>query len=200
MPPGGAGEAGTKEVLYEGLSRGEKDFNALVTKIGAPAGRGLLAAPSGSGPAGAPDARAGGAGQILLRRLYRHRGAGHDAGGPQFTNGALMTFGQDPRYPPGRQSGDREVPAPAALSRKVDTLYAYASIQAIAAAWNAVGTDNAKASDWLKSHDVETVMGKQSLGWQRRPQGVRLRGLSVGRQGQISPALIGQRPEDALSF
>lgn len=26
---------GTKEVLYEGLSRGEKDFNALVTKIGA---------------------------------------------------------------------------------------------------------------------------------------------------------------------
>lgn len=27
---------GTKEVLYEGLSRGEKDFNALVTKIGAP--------------------------------------------------------------------------------------------------------------------------------------------------------------------
>ena len=55
---------GTKEVLYEGLSRGEKDFNALVTKIGAlkpdvvslrrplPTGR----------PAGAPDARAGSAG------------------------------------------------------------------------------------------------------------------------------------------
>ncbi len=26
-------KAGVKEVMYEGLSRGEKDFNALVTKI-----------------------------------------------------------------------------------------------------------------------------------------------------------------------
>ena len=31
------------------------------------------------------------------------------------------------------------------------TLYAYASIQAIAAAYNAAGTDNAKASEWLKT-------------------------------------------------
>lgn len=41
-------------------------------------------------------------------------------------------------------------------------LYSYVSIQAIAAAFNATGgKDSAKASEWLKSHDVDTVMGKK---------------------------------------
>ena len=43
------------------------------------------------------------------------------------------------------------------------TLYYYASIQAIAAAFNATGgKDSAKAAEWLKSHDVDTVMGKKA--------------------------------------
>lgn len=37
-----------------------------------------------------------------------------------------------------------------------------ASIQAIAAAYNAVGADNTKASEWLKNHSVDTVMGKKA--------------------------------------
>ncbi len=66
------------------------------------------------------------------------------AGGPQFTNGVLMTWSRSAYLPDGkaviekfRASGEPEG----------YTLYAYASIQAIAAARNAVGTDNAKASD-----------------------------------------------------
>ncbi len=110
---------GTKEVLYEGLSRGEKDFNALVTKIGAL--KPDVVYFGGCHPeaaAGAPDARAGGAGQILLRRLYRHRGAGHGRRRPQFTNGVLMTFGQDPRTLPDGKAVIEKFRA-SALSRKV---------------------------------------------------------------------------------
>ena len=70
-----------------------------------------------------------------------------------------MTFGQDPRTLPDGKAVI-EVPRQRRAGRLY--LYAYASIQAIAAARNAVGTDNAKASDWLKSHDVETVMGKKA--------------------------------------
>ena len=99
---------GTKEVLYEGLSRGEKDFNALVTKIGAL--KLLWRLPSGSGPAGAPDARAGRAGQILLRRLYRHRGAGHGRRWAAIHQRRADDLWSGSAHPPGRQSGDREVP------------------------------------------------------------------------------------------
>ena len=83
------------------------------------------------------------------------------AGGPQFTNGVLMTFGQDPRTLPDGKAVIEKFRA-SGFEPEGYTLYAYASIQAIAAARNAVGTDNAKASDWLKSHDVETVMGKKA--------------------------------------
>ncbi len=72
-----------------------------------------------------------------------------------------MTFGQDPRTLPGGKAVIEKFRA-SGFEPEGYTLYAYASIQAIAAAWNAVGTDNAKASDWLKSHDVETVMGKKA--------------------------------------
>lgn len=78
-----------------------------------------------------------------------------------------MTFGQDPRTLPDGKAVIEKFRA-SGFEPEGYTLYAYASIQAIAAARNAVGTDNAKASDWLKSHDVETVMGKKAR-WQRRP-------------------------------
>ncbi|VAS19710.1 branched-chain amino acid transport system permease LivM [Klebsiella pneumoniae] len=82
-------------------------------------------------------------------------------GGPNGVNGVLMTFGQDPRTLPDGKAVIEKFRA-SGFEPEGYTLYAYASIQAIAAAWNAVGTDNAKASDWLKSHDVETVMGKKA--------------------------------------
>ncbi len=66
------------------------------------------------------------------------------AGGPQFTNGVLMTFGKDPRtIPEGKAVIDKF--RASGFEPEGYTLYAYASIQAIAAAYNAAGTDNAKS-------------------------------------------------------
>ncbi|VEB07815.1 hydrophobic amino acid ABC transporter periplasmic amino acid-binding protein [Klebsiella pneumoniae] len=88
------------------------------------------------------------------------------AGGPQFTNGVLMTFGQDPRTLPDGKAVIEKFRA-SGFEPEGYTLYAYASIQAIAAAWNAVGTDNAKASDWLEEPRRRDGDGQESLGWQK---------------------------------
>ncbi len=84
------------------------------------------------------------------------------AGGPQYTDGVLMTFGQDPRLIPAGKSVIETFRA-SKFEPEGYTLYAYASLQAIAAAFKATGgSDSAKASDWLKSHSVDTVMGPKS--------------------------------------
>jgi len=155
---------GVKEVMYEGLSRGEKDFNALVTKIRA-------ADPDvvyfgGCHPEAGP-----------LVRQMREQGVKAKffsgdcivtaemvtaAGGPQYTNGVLMTFGKDPREIPDGQAVIAKFRANK-FEPEGYTLYSYASVQAIAAAFNAIGgTDSAKASTWLKSHTVNTVMGQKA--------------------------------------
>ena len=154
---------GTKEVLYEGLSRGEKDFNALVTKIGAL--KPDVVYFGGCHPEAGPLVR-----QMREQGVQAKFFSGDcvvteelvtAAGGPQFTNGVLMTFGKDPRtIPEGKAVIDKF--RASGFEPEGYTLYAYASIQAIAAAYNAAGTDNAKASEWLKNHSVDTVMGKKA--------------------------------------
>ncbi|TCL04672.1 branched-chain amino acid ABC transporter substrate-binding protein [Sodalis ligni] len=154
---------GVKEVMYEGLSRGEKDFNALVTKI-------RSADPDvvyfgGCHPEAGP-----------LVRQMREQGVKATffsgdcivtadmvtaAGGPQYTNGVLMTFGKDPRQIPDGKAVIEKFRA-AKFEPEGYTLYSYASVQALAAAFNAVGVDSAKASAWLKSHPVSTVMGQKT--------------------------------------
>ncbi|WP_411704727.1 branched-chain amino acid ABC transporter substrate-binding protein [Edaphovirga cremea] len=153
---------GVKEVLYEGLSRGEKDFNALVTKI-----RSVnpdVVYFGGCHPEAGP-----------LVRQMREQGVKAEffsgdcivneemvtaAGGPQYTTGVLMTFGKDPRLIPEGKAVIAKFRANK-FEPEGYTLYSYASVQAIAAAFNAVGPDSAKASEWLKSHSVDTVMGKK---------------------------------------
>lgn len=155
---------GTNAILYEGLSRGEKDFNALVTKIGAL--KPDVVYFGGCHPEAGP-----------LVRQMREQGVEAKffsgdcvvteemvtaAGGPQYTKGVLMTFGNDPRtIPEGKAVIDKF--RAGGFEPEGYTLYAYASVQAIAAAFNAVGgPDSAKASEWLKSHSVDTVMGKKA--------------------------------------
>jgi len=84
------------------------------------------------------------------------------AGGAQYTNGIYMTFGKDPRLiPEGKAVIDKF--RASKFEPEGYTLYAYASIQAIAAAFKgAGGADPAKASEWLKANAVDTVMGKKS--------------------------------------
>lgn len=150
-------------VLYEGLTRGEKDFNALVTKIKATKADvvyfgGLYAE---AGPLlrqmreqGLKSAFISGDGIVSNDFLSA-------AGGAKFAEGALMTFGADLRNVPGgkalvesfRKSG---------YEPEGYTLYSYTAVQAIAAAMKGTGEfqDGRKLSRWLVTQGADTVMGR----------------------------------------
>lgn len=155
---------GIRPIVYEGLTRGEKDFNALVTKIKDKNADALYF--------GGLHTEAG----PLLRQL---REQGLDipfmsgdgimseefvtaAGGPNVVNGVYMTFGKDPRSIP-TSTPIVEAFRAAGYEPEGYTLYAYASLQAIAAAMNASDTFEGSAyAHWLKSHPVETVLGSKA--------------------------------------
>ncbi|HHK5284777.1 TPA: branched-chain amino acid ABC transporter substrate-binding protein [Pseudomonas aeruginosa] len=152
---------GTKEVLYEGLTRGEKDFNALVTKVRA-LGADIVYF-GGLHPEAGPLVR-----QMREQGVTAKFVSGDGivteelvsaAGGPQYVNGVLMAFGADPRLIPDGKEVVEKFRA-SGYEPEGYTLYSYASLQAIAAAFNGAGsTDSAEAAKWLKSHPVHTVMG-----------------------------------------
>lgn len=161
-------QRGLSEVLYEGLTRGEKDFNALVTK--------LREARVDVVYFGGLYAEAG----PLLRQM-REQGLDAQfvsgdgivsdelvttAGGPQYVKGVYMTFGADPRkLADGRAVVDKL--RAGGFEPEGYTLYAYAALQAMAAAFNAIGsTDGEEAAAWLKRHTVPTVMGAKA--WDRK--------------------------------
>ena len=159
---------GVKEVLYEGLTRGEKDFNALVTKIRASGAEVVYF--GGLHPEAGPLVRQMRE-QGLTAKFMSDDGVVTDelattAGGPQYVKGVLMTFGADPRLIPDGKAVVEKFRA-GGFEPEGYTLYSYASIQSLAAAFNGAGAnDPAKAAEWLKSHDVDTVMGKKA--WIRR--------------------------------
>lgn len=159
---------GVKEVLYEGLTRGEKDFNALVTKVRASGAEVVYF--GGLHPEAGPLVRQMRE-QGLTAIFMSDDGVVTDelvttAGGPQYVKDVLMTFGADPRAIPEGQAVVEKLRA-AGFEPEGYTLYAYASVQTLAAAFNGVGrNDAAKASEWLKSNPVQTVMGKKE--WDRK--------------------------------
>ncbi len=157
-----------KEVLYEGLTRGEKDFNALVTKIKSVKADAVYfgGLHSEAGP---------------LVRQMREQGikvpfisgdgiVSEDfviaAGGPKFVQGVYMTFGADPRKIP---AGKAAVKAfrKAGYEPEGYTLYSYATMQVIVAAMKGAGSDDGeKMAKWLRSNSVNTVMGKKA--WDKK--------------------------------
>lgn len=154
---------GVKEVMYEGLSRGEKDFNALVTKMSSLNPDVVYF--GGCHPEAGPLVR-----QMREQGMKAKFFSGDcivteemvtAAGGPQYTNGVYMTFGNDPRQIPAGKTVIEKFRA-SGFEPEGYTLYAYASIQALAAAYKAAGKDNEKAGAWLKANSVDTVMGKKS--------------------------------------
>ncbi|MBF0184198.1 MAG: branched-chain amino acid ABC transporter substrate-binding protein [Magnetococcales bacterium] len=155
---------GKKEVIYEGLTRGEKDFNALVTK--------LKSLQSDAVYFGGYHSEAG-----PLVRQMREQGmkaaliSGDgifsevlvtSAGGPAYVEGVFMTFGADPRnLPAGR--GLVEIFRKNGYEPEGYTLYSYATLQAIVAAMQATQSlDGEKLAQWLHENAVETVMGKKA--------------------------------------
>ncbi|MDI2593499.1 branched-chain amino acid ABC transporter substrate-binding protein [Pseudomonas sp. N3-W] len=156
---------GVKPVIYEGLTRGEKDFSALVTKIRA-AGADVVYF-GGLHPEAGPLVK-----QLRTEGLKDVKFMSDDgivtdelvttAGGPQYVDGVLMTFGADPRLLPDSK-------AVVDTFRKTGyepegyTLYAYASIQALAAGFNGAKSNKGEdAAKWLKANPVKTVMGEKT--------------------------------------
>ncbi|MBF0425250.1 MAG: branched-chain amino acid ABC transporter substrate-binding protein [Magnetococcales bacterium] len=155
---------GVREVLYEGLTRGEKDFNALVTKIksqladvvyfgGLHAEAGVLVRQMREQGLQAPLISGDG---IVSQEFVA------SAGGPRFVEGVFMTFGRDAR----KIYGGRHV---VEAFRKVGyepegyTLYSYATLQAIAAAMRATRSEQGDVlAKWLHANTVETVMGPKA--------------------------------------
>jgi len=155
---------GVKPVLYEGLTRGEKDFSAVVTKIRA-AGADVVYF-GGLHPEAGPLVR-----QLREQGLKDVAFMSDDgivtdelvatAGGAQYTNGVYMTFGADPRLLPDSKAVVEQF-RKSGTEPEGYTLYAYASIQALAAAFNGAKSNKGEdAAEWLKANPVKTVMGEK---------------------------------------
>jgi branched-chain amino acid transport system substrate-binding protein len=156
---------GVKEVLYEGLTRGEKDFNALVTKI-----RSVDAdvvyfggLHSEAGPLVRQMREQG-----LTAKFISGDGIVSEefvsvAGSPEYVDGVLMTFGADPTsYPAGKAvvKSFRDT----GVEPEGYVMYSYTAMQVVAKALAANDLDPVAASDWLHSGvKVDTAMGTKSF-------------------------------------
>ncbi|MEO6680042.1 MAG: branched-chain amino acid ABC transporter substrate-binding protein [Pseudomonas sp.] len=156
---------GVTPVIYEGLTRGEKDFSALVTKIRA-AGADVVYF-GGLHPEAGPLVK-----QLRTEGLKDVKFMSDDgivtdelvttAGGPQYVDGVLMTFGADPRLLPDSKTVVDEF-RKNGTEPEGYTLYAYASVQTLAAAFNGAKSNSGeKAAEWLKKNPVKTVMGEKT--------------------------------------
>ena len=152
---------GIKEVLYEGVTRGDKDFNSLVTKMkglnvdliyfgGLHSEGGLIARQAHEQGLDVPFISGDG---VVTDEFSRIAGAA--------TKNVLMTFGKDPQtIPQARQAVERFKKA--GYSPEGYTLYSYAAMQVVADAIrkNKNSRDGAKMGGYLKgSGGVNTVMG-----------------------------------------
>ncbi len=156
---------GVTPVLYEGLTRGEKDFSTIVTKIRG-AGADVVYF-GGLHPEAGPLVR-----QLREQGLKDIKFMSDDgivtdelvttAGGPQFVDGVLMTFGADPRMLP-ESKAVVDAFRKAGTEPEGYTLYAYASVQTLAAAFNGAKSNKGEeAAAWLKKNPVKTVMGEKA--------------------------------------
>jgi branched-chain amino acid transport system substrate-binding protein len=151
---------GLKEVMYEGINPGEKDYSALVSKI-KQAGVDVLYF-------GGLHTEAG-----LLIRQMRDQGVqaplmgGDGIVSAEFVSiagpgaeGTLMTFSPDPRKNPAAQEVVKKFRAKG-YEPEAYTLYSYAATQILAQAADAVGSvDSKKMAEHMKSgKQFDTVIG-----------------------------------------
>lgn len=164
-----AKKLGIEVVLEDGVTRGERDYNALVTKIkGANVDAVFF---------GGLYAEAG----VLVKQM-RQQGLKTPfisddgiadpafvtaAGGVQNAEGVYMSFLKDPRNDPASK-GVVDALKKSGSDAEGFTLYSYAAVQAVAAALtaNKDETDGTKLADWLKANPVPTVTGNK--GWDEK--------------------------------
>ena len=164
---------GVSDILYEGLTRGEKDFNALVTKLRS---------------VGADAVYFGGLHQeagVLVKQMREQglkipfvSGDGivsqdfvNTVGGANNTKGVYMTFTTDPES----LSSSKKIVAQfkeEGYKPEGFTLYSYAALEIIAAGLSKGNFDTDKAVAYLKSNTINTVLGKTSFDEKGDIQGV----------------------------
>jgi branched-chain amino acid transport system substrate-binding protein len=151
---------GIKEVLYDTVTAGEKDYSALVTKLKANKVEVLYY--GGYHPEGGLIVR-----QMRAQGLKARLISGDALFIPEYWSitgdsgeGTLVTFGPDPRDNPVAAAVVKKFRA-AGYEPEGYTLYSYAAIQAWAQAVEMVGkTDAAAVSKALKSGKFDTVLGR----------------------------------------
>ncbi len=152
---------GLKEVLYEGVNTGEKDFAALISKIKA---------------AGADFVYWGGLhteGGLIVRQM-RDQGvkavmmSGDGITDNEFAaiagpgaEGTLMTFGPDPRKNPNAADVVKKFAA-RNFDPQAYTLYSYAALEIVAQAANAIKSNDAKkvAAEMRGGKGYKTAIGE----------------------------------------
>lgn len=158
-------KSGVKEVIYEGLTRGEKDFNALVTKMkGADVDFVYFGGLTPEAGALVRQMREQGIkAKFMSGDGITDKAFANATGGGANVAGVLMTFGADPRLiPEGKAIVD--VFRKGGYEPEGYTLYSYATMQTIAAALKATNsTDGTVLAKWIKGNTTPTVMGPKSF-------------------------------------
>lgn len=154
---------GQKEVLYEAVSQGDKDFSALITKMKG-AGVDLIYLGGYHAEAGLIKRQAVEQGlkamlmsgdALVDKQYWEITGAAGE--------GTLMTFAPDPRMLPAAKDAVAKFKA-AGFDPEGYTLYTYAAIQVYAdAVAKAGGRDLKKVSEAIQGNSFPTVIGNLSF-------------------------------------
>lgn len=158
------GKHGITEVLYEGVTRGDKDFNSLITKLkglgteviyfgGLHTEAGLIAR----------QAKEQGLNAILFSGDGIVSEEFSNIAGPA-TEGVRMTFGADPRGISAAADVVKKF-RDAGYEPEAYTLYSYSTIQVIAEALknNDNTKDGGKLAEYIKANSFDTVMGNKAF-------------------------------------
>ncbi|MDH4122294.1 MAG: branched-chain amino acid ABC transporter substrate-binding protein [Deltaproteobacteria bacterium] len=153
-----------KEVMYEGIALGDKDFNALITKMkgakvdliyygGVSTEAGLLARQAAEQRLGAKFV----SGDGVMTPSFP------ETAGPA-AEGVLMTFGPDPRQNKAAQSAVKAF-QDIGYDPESYTLYSYAAAEIIfqALAANQATRDGKVLGDYIRSRPASTVLGVKTF-------------------------------------
>ena len=161
---------GVKDVLYEGLTRGEKDFNALVTKIksmnvdavyfgGLHTEAGVLVRQMREQGLDVPFVSGDG---IVSKDFYSTSGGN--------TQNVYMTFLPDPReFASGKSVVEKFEKS--GYSPEGFTLFSYAAMEVLAEALGKNKMNSEKAAAYIKTNKFKTVLGGLSFDSKGDPQG-----------------------------
>lgn len=161
-------ERGVEPVLYEGLTRGERDFNSLVTKIKSSGAEAVYF--GGLVPEAGPLIRQiheqGLAVKFISGDALAQAEIVTAAGGPKNLTGVYYSSAADPLKDPATADAQAALKK-ANIAPDNYTLFGYASAQTIVAALEATKDADVKSQiDWLRKNSVKTAVG--NLGWDEK--------------------------------